>query len=197
MFILLHSSVVLFWNSAPESFLLDADSISYAEVFQYVKYVLGIALLAHLIKVKKIYAYLPVLALFILLFADDLFQLHYKFGFLLAYVLNLFALFGYKAMHVGLLLYTLLIGLLFFGVSLTYYKKATLEVRRTLINISILLIVFFFFGVVVDFLHFFLLKQYGIAAFLRLVEEGGEMLSLSLLVGYFLFLNSAPSSIFR
>lgn len=190
LFILGHISLVLSEAKQPNSFLLDAEDWGYPELFQYVKYSTILGLVTYLIIGQKKYAYVPAIPLFVLLFIDDVFQLHYKAAWYFVYHLKITTVAGIKAVAIGQLLYYIGIGFGMFLFSLLFYKNATYQVKKAFAQIGILLVVFLFFGIGIDFLSV-LLENYIptiIKALLTVVEEGGEMISLSLLVWFFCYL---------
>ncbi|MET7030084.1 hypothetical protein [Sediminicola luteus] len=79
-------------------------------------------------------------------------------------------------------------GILVSGFSSLFYLKGSAHFRKTFIDIFMLISVFLFFGIGVDILHNQLEEVYLVSDILVLIEEGGEMIALSLLVWYFYFL---------
>lgn len=195
LFILGHICTVVLWNSEPKSLLLDANGFGYPESFQYIKYLGILGFLSVLLYRQKRYAYLPLFVLFALLLADDVLQLHRKASWFFVHLLNLHTLLGVKALSIGQLVFTATISLLTVAITLKHYLKASASVRKSLLDIFFLLAIFLFFGVGVDLLHTFFEEDTFIAFILTLIEEGGEMLTLSILVWYFCRLTVVPKSL--
>jgi hypothetical protein len=113
-----------------------------------------------------------------------------RLGFLLAEDLGLRAHFGLRGQDVGELLASAGVGLLFLPSLALAYWRAGRAVRRTLLDFALLLAVLVFFAVGVDMLHSivgprgFWYQSFGV------LEDGGELVTLSLLVWY-AFLNAA------
>ena len=195
LFILGHIFTVLFWGLEPKALLLDAKGFGYPEGFQYLKYLGVMGVIAYLIGRKKRYAYLPLFVLFVFLLADDVLQLHRKASWFFIHVFDLHTLLGIKASSMGLLAYTGTMVLFFFGLSVWHYITASKSTRKSFLDISVLLGVFLFFGVGLDLLHTFFEEHHRISLLLSLTEEGGEMLSLSILVWYFCRLAVTPQGL--
>lgn len=196
LFILVHSCTVLFWGLEPNALLLDAKGFGYPEGFQYIKYLGIMGVIAYLIVRKKRYAYLSLFLLFGFLFADDVLQLHRWASWFFVRLLDLYALLGRNALIIGQLAYTASMGLLFLSLSVWHFVTVSESTRKSLMDISMLLGVFLFFGVGVDLLHTFFEEHKGISLVLTLTEEGGEMLTLSILVWYFCCLTITPQSLY-
>ncbi|WP_405247881.1 hypothetical protein [Cellulophaga sp. Asnod2-G02] len=178
MFILGHTLITVFHKDEFKGFLLDTQELGFPEYFQYIKYLMAIALTTYVI-IKKQIEYWPFLCLFLFLFIDDVFQIHNRASWFFSSNLKLPSLFFGKLIFLGIigLLETLFISF--------FYRTASLETKSTYKDIFLLLILFFFFGIAIDLIHSFLLNTGKIAPFLTLIEEGGEMITLSILVWYF------------
>ncbi|QXP50769.1 hypothetical protein H0I25_03670 [Cellulophaga sp. HaHa_2_95] len=188
MFVVGHLIVVTLFQSEPSTLLLDAKGLGYPELFQYVKYSLVIAFSTYIVFAKKRYSYLPFIGLFIVLLLDDVFQIHSKASYFFAYRLKLHTLFGLKAVMYGQLVYIILLGSLSIILFRLFYRRTTINTKKTFTDIFILLVLFLFFGVGIDIIHQLFLNTPKIGSLLTILEEGGEMISLSVLVWYFFFL---------
>ena len=195
LFILGHICTVLFWGLEPKALLLDAKGFGYPEGFQYLKYLGIMGVIAYLIVSKKRYAYLSLFLLFAFLLADDVLQLHRWASLFFIHLLDLYPLLGVNALSIGLLAYTASMGVLFIGLSVWHYITASESTRKSFLDIFVLLGVFLFFGVGVDLLHTFFEEHHRISLLLTLTEEGGEMLTLSILVWYFCRLALNPQGL--
>ncbi len=189
IFILCHIFVVVVLKSKPSVFLLDAENIGFPEAFQYLKYLLVIAFTVYLVFYKKLPVYLPYIPIFLLLLVDDIFQIHAKASFFIAYRLHLHALLGYTAIMFSQVIYTLLIGSISIFLISLFYKKTSTSNKKIFIDIYILLALFMFFGVGIDIIHKIFENTSKLSSILTLVEEGGEMITLSFISWYFCFIS--------
>ncbi len=185
LFILGHLYTLLFLDGAYDALLLDAKGFGYPEGFQYLKYLGIMGIITYLIVRKKRYAYLPLMVLFAFLLVDDILQLHRWGSMFFRHVFKLPSIVGLSASSLGLLIYTAIMALFFLGLCLWHYKSASEGTRKSFLDIFMLLGIFLFFGVGVDLVQGFFEGRHRIGFVLTLMEEGGEMLALSLLVWYF------------
>ncbi|MDV7140195.1 hypothetical protein R3X28_14985 [Maribacter sp. TH_r10] len=192
LFILGHVYTEWVLGGAYDLFLLDAKGFGFPEGFQYVKYIGVIGIITYLMGRKKRFAYLPLLVLFGFLLVDDIFQLHNQARWLFVHLLHLHSLFGVKASNLGLLAYTATMVVFFFGLCLWHYKSASEGTRKSFLDIFVLLGIFLFFAVGVDLVQSFFEGHRRIGFVLTVIEEGGEMVSLSFLVWYFYRLIRTP-----
>ncbi|WP_165750053.1 hypothetical protein [Cellulophaga sp. Z1A5H] len=188
VFIIGHLVIVTLFNSEPSTLLLDAKGLGYPELFQYLKYSTVIAFSTYIVFAKKRYSYVPFIGLFVVLLLDDVFQIHSKASYFFAYRLKLHAVFGFKAVMYGQLLYVALLGSIGSIFFMLFYRHGSCSTKKTYIDIFVLFVLFLFFGVGIDIVHQLFLNTPKIGALLTVLEEGGEMISLSLLVWYFSFL---------
>lgn len=188
IFIIGHGAVVFFFESEPNNFLLDAQGFGYPELFQYVKYIVIQLFLGNLLIVKKKYTLIPFLPLFFVLLIDDMYQLHSKAGWLVVHLLNLKSVMGIKALIFGQLTFISLAGIVFLSFSFLFYRKSSESIKRIFVDIFMLLAVFLFFGIAIDIVNQQFEQVYVVSSVLTVIEEGGEMIALSLLVWYFCFL---------
>jgi hypothetical protein len=157
----------------------------YAESFQYIKEVLvaGVFFLAALKKNKSIYFAWSLLFLYV--FIDDCFRVHEKIGSLLKHRLGIGEIFGINPQNVGELLVTVFVGstlILILGISYYYSEK---EERKFSQIVFLLVIMLGFFGVVVD-IGGALVERKIYRGILALIEDGGEMVVMSLILFYIL-----------
>ncbi len=171
------------------SFLVTQDR-GYPELFQYLKYLAIVLIVTKRIIASKKYDYLPWLVLFLIMFIDDAFMLHERFGHFFAKILVLQPAWGLRAVDFGELIYATLMGLMFLGPLLWYYYKGSGIVKKTFFDIFILFSILLFFGVAFDMLHQVFEEYNIIYSVFGLIEDGGEMIALSVLVWYFYFIAS-------
>ncbi|MGB5665578.1 MAG: hypothetical protein WBM53_01930 [Maribacter sp.] len=173
------------------AFMVDQDG-GYPELFQYLKYLTIVLLVAKLAFDNKKYDYLPWLVLFLILFFDDAFMLHEQSGVYFVEVFNLKPAFGLRALDIGEFTFAVLAGLVFLGPLLWFYIRGSEVVKKTFFDISILFSILLFFAIGVDMVHQLFEEYYVAYAVIALIEDGGEMIALSVLVWYFYFIGSVP-----
>ncbi|MFI1772472.1 hypothetical protein [Thalassobellus citreus] len=184
LFIIGHIFTVTLWELKSSPFLLDAKDFGYPEIFQYLKYISILGFVAYLVYFKKNYIYIPLFFLFTFFLVDDMFQLHQLTR---QYFISMSS-FGniLEASKVrGYLIYSIIVLVFFLLLYKWNYRWASEVSKKSLINIYKFLSFFLFFGLGIDVLHVFFHRSEGVDTLLTIVEEGGEMLSLSILVWYF------------
>jgi hypothetical protein len=163
----------------------------YAELFQYVKEFWCTILLLLVAWQVRSAAYLVWALFFGYLLADDMLQIHENGGELIAAHLDFASGFGLRARDLGELTVTVaVVTILLSALSLTYWHS-TACFRKVSLDILLLLVGLAFFGVAMDMLH---VMVYNVEALgdwasilgeaIGLVEDGGEMLMMSLMVWY-------------
>ena len=169
-----------------QAFSISAD-LSMAESFQYIKeFWIALLLIGFSIKNKKT-AYLGWILLFFFLVFDDMLAIHEGLGGLVGAKINIPAFLSSKdnlrAKDFGELIVSGIFGVLFLGPIFIAYMRGSAGTRATFVRMLMLLMGLVFFGVGVDFLDRFAnsrVLQDG----LKLIEEGGEMVTLSFFCWY-------------
>lgn len=194
MFIGIHLAMKLEIIEMPGKFWLDWER-GYTEYFQYLKYI-GIVLCSlYLSLEQRKLSFLPWAFLFFVLLLDDAFTFHERGGEYLVDYLGLRSSFGLRAVDFGELAYHATVGALFSVFIGAAYIKGSQIFKRTCIDIVLLFSLFVLFGVVVDMVHSYYNYVDILSGALVLIEDGGEMISLSLLAWYFFFLaNKSPNN---
>ena len=192
VFIILHALLVYLvfiridfdWSITP--FMLNNDD-GYPEMFQYLKFLAAIIMLIYLLIKGKGIGYISWLLLFVLMLFDDSLKLHERFGAWVVEKFNYKPMFGLRDVDLGELTFVALFGivLLFFIVIGYYYGDK--KYRKTNIDLGILFFILLCFGVGVDMIHEFVEYNRYSDLLIILIEDGGEMIALSLFVWYFLF----------
>jgi hypothetical protein len=190
---ILHTYTPLFMDPL---FSLERDR-GYAEVFQYVKESWIAALLFMLGTKKRRLVYFGFSFLFIYLLLDDSFQLHEELGWVVAEFIPFDpAEFGLRRKDFGELIVTGSFGALFFTlIAIGYWRSdgATKRVSRCIVAMILLLA---FFGVLIDILHTILwIKEVGPILELGMIEDGGEMLVMSVITWFVFRLDPANQAI--
>ena len=171
-------------TDSPTSYLLSIGrDMSFAEMFQYIKeYWIGLMLLWLALK-RRSFLFFGWSQLFIYLLFDDAFQFHEKGGDILARYFNLHQTLGIQAGEIGQLGIVLIVGVAFLaiiGISHYFSEQRLREISKRL---AILLVALVFFGVFFDMIHTIYWNTEA-ANLLLLIEEGGEMVVMSLITWY-------------
>ncbi len=155
----------------------------YGEFLQYVKYVWVIALLVGVAALRRAWSVLIWVPLFAYLLVDDRYQLHERLGAHLAQVWGLPDTLGLRAVDLGELLVMAAVSLAGVLLLLVGMVASTSATRRALVDVLLLLGVMAFFAVVVDMAHILFLTSPA-EPLVGVLEDGGEMLALTLVVAY-------------
>jgi len=163
-----------------------AKDRGYAEVFQYIKeYWIGLLFLYLAIK-RRNFLYLSWSLLFGYLLLDDSFQIHEKLGSKVGSYFEFSPMLGLRAQDFGELIVSASFGSGFLGlIGLTYYFSDS-SIKRTCRCLLVMLLVLVFFGIVMDMVDI-MVKSPVWSPILGTVEDGGEMLIMSV-IAWFVFL---------
>lgn len=198
IFILTHALIIYLiyirvkfnWSASME-FLVNRDG-GYPEIFQYLKYILVLCVILYFFLVKKEHNYLSWFLLFVILLLDDSLKFHERFGTWAVKQFNYQSSWGLRAQDLGELTYVALFGSLLLISMVFGYLKGNEDFKKKNIDLAILFAIFLFFGVAIDMLHVLIGGNRYVTLFMVLLEDGGEMYALSLIVWYFFFLALKP-----
>ena len=155
----------------------------YAEVYQYIKEFWVILLLFFItIKRSKI-IYFAWFLLFMYLVLDDSLQIHEKFGGYLVRYFGFQPAFGLRAQDFGEFSVSILFGTLLFLLIGSAYLFSDFKEKQISKHLFILVIFLAFFGVLVDTFHRAITIPW-LEPIRELIEDGGEMLIMSIIVWY-------------
>lgn len=156
---------------------------TYSEIFQYLKFFwVALCLVALLLKSRELmYGFLCIVCSYLLL--DDYFEIHEHAGENIANTLGFSGTSLLGATEFGELSIFALYGLVFILGFLFCYRIAHPTTRSLSLDILKILFVFAFFAAAVDVLHSLQLP-YVIRHSIGAVEDGGELLSISVLFWY-------------
>lgn len=187
VFMVIHVCVRMFTHSWNSVFLIDTDN-GVAENFEYIEYMIIVCLAGYLVISKKLFGFLGWLFLFFFLFLEDCFEFHEHAGLYFAKTLNFKPAFGLRPRDFGELTYECFLGIFVFSAIAWMYYKGNEFFRKTSIDILLLFLLFLFFGVGVDMLAETVHEVHIVSIVFTLLEDGGEMIMLSLLTWYFYFI---------
>lgn len=178
-FMLVHLAFKLDFVSHPH-FSMTRDR-GYAEVFQYLKIFWIICLLALLFTRYKASVMLAWIFIFGYMLLDDSLQIHETVGRYLVANLDIQPAFRLRAQDFGELLVTAIAGTFLFSFLAVTYFKARPYARQVTHRLLALVAAIAFFGIVIDMIH--MMVPWG-NTFFAMLEDGGEMLIMSLTLGY-------------
>jgi hypothetical protein len=181
-FIILHILHV-YTGWLPDSLYSLSRDRGYAEFFQYTKELwIAVLFLALAIQQRKP-VYLIFSFLFLYFLIDDSFEFHEQAGSLMAETLHLEPLFGLRSVDMGELAVSIIFGGLFFtAIGITYAMSTPVE-RRVSIQVILLIVVMAVFGVLLDMFEI-ITEHPGLSELLKILEEGGEMLVMSVITWF-------------
>lgn len=186
-FILLHILYV-YTGLLPSSLYSLARDRGYAEFFQYTKQ-LWVVILLLLLGIKQRRGLYGVFSLLFLYFlVDDYGEIHENLGRLLAEVLRFGPRLGLRAVDFGELLVSAVFGLLFAMAIALVYLLSDRTTRRVALHLIALVAVLAGFGVGLDMVEI-IVDHAGISRLLVILEEGGELLVMSVIVWFVMHLD--------
>ena len=185
-FILLH---IIFTHTrfiSDYAFSLEADR-GYSEFFQYIKeYWIAILLVFLAIRARS-FLYLSWSFLFFYLFLDDSLEIHENVGAYLSNQLNFIPLFNLRLEDFGEILVSASACLIFgtfIAISYRFGDRIFRQISKTLIK---LLLALAFCGILIDIVHVIFNNSF-IETLLVIVEDGGELIIMSLIACFTLSL---------
>jgi hypothetical protein len=174
-------AVVMVWWDAPNIWRVDMDN-SYAEAYQYLKYVWVIILLAMIAIRGRSWVFAAWIPLFLFFLVDDAIMLHEGVGFWLAGQSWVPSLGPLSPQALGELGFAGLVFLIVAAPVVAAYARADAATRRIFRLMAALLVVLVAFAVAVDVLHSFFVDVRLVDRLLGFIEDFGEMLALSALL---------------
>jgi len=184
LFMLIHAVHVWTpWLNAIH-YSLEADR-GLAENYQYIKMLWIVLCLLVVYQQTRSWSLLGWALLFAFLLVDDTAEIHERAGHWFAARFEFPSLGGLRPNDFGELLFAAIVGKSLVVLTLLSFLRGNRSVRHFSRDLFCLIAVLAFFGVVVDLLHVIsYFKLQVISDFLALVEDGGEMLMISLITVY-------------
>ena len=161
----------------------------YGEMFQYLKEYWIALVCAGLWWRRREGIYASWSLLFFYLLADDALSVHERMGAALAGQLQYLPVLGLRSIDLGEMTFAAVAGVTFLGLIAVFYFRASQVARAASHDLLLLFAVLVFFGVGVDMVHV-LLPGVG----LTMVEDGGELVAMTLIVCYVLRLFNHPEA---
>ena len=193
IFIVLHI-VHTYTNLLPELIFSIEQDRSYAEMFQYIKELWIVALLFFMAIRNMKLTYFLWACLFVYLLLDDSFRLHERLAYFVVTWFGIQPEFGLRALDIGELVVSSCIGIFFLVAIWAVYYKSSFSERRTAKRLGALVVLLAVFGVLLDMLHI-LIHGFGAAIVAGMIEDGGEMIVMSVITWYVFTLNSTSKEV--
>ena len=160
---------------------------SLPESYQYLKFLWCFILLVFIALRKESRLHLCWLPLFAFLLADDGLRIHEQIGGMVSSSgLEFQPPLGLRRQDIGELIGSAAFGLPLLLLPAYGFFRANSKMRSEFLGIGLLVLSLAFFGIVVDMSHEIMEKDFNKE--LAFIEDGGEMLSASLMLGYIFFL---------
>ena len=185
-FIILHG-VYKLNDKVSDEFLKISTDRGYAEVFQYIKEYWIICILILLAFKTRSLLYAVWSGLFIYLLLDDSLAIHETWGLAMSEFFSFPPLFGLKTNDLGEIAISLIIGCGFLILIAITYRLGDSFARRTSKFLIFMLFALGFVGIITDSLHV-MVKIELLKLFLTIIEDGGEMIVMSIILAFVLLL---------
>ena len=156
----------------------------HAEVYQYLKLFSIVVLLIVISAKNRALSYLAWAAVFTYFLADDSLQVHERAGRALAAQLELVPAVGLRARDFGELAVSAAVGILLAAPLVWAYRSGSVKFKRVSQDVVLLILVLVFFGVAVDMAHVAIDLGWQFRFIMGIVEDGGELAAMSLILGY-------------
>ena len=193
VFIVLHF-LPLFGMLDNSLFSLERDR-GYPEIYQYIKiFAIAILLLSVFAKTKAI-SYFVWSMLFLYLLLDDALRIHESLGGYVATQMSFAPALGLRAKDFGELVVSAIAALIFLAPLALLYTRGSDVLKEESIYLFSLLVALAFFGILVDMLHVAMQFGWKVSFLLGVVEDGGEMVVISITAWYVFILHGRNKTI--
>ncbi|MGG6266124.1 hypothetical protein ACQ4M3_04700 [Leptolyngbya sp. AN03gr2] len=162
-----------------------AEDRGFGETFQYIKELWLVFSFVALARFRSSWAYLSLALLFLYFFIDDLLFVHERVGVIIANRYSLPSLIGLRPEDLGEIVVSLIAAIGFSGIIGVSYWFGDRTFRHVCHRILVLIAGLAFCGIVIDAIH--IVAGTGTTGGLdplALLEDGGEMLFMSLMCWY-------------
>lgn len=194
LFIIIHAIHILIDRVLPgyhgallnDVFALDKDR-GYSEIFQYMQELAIVLILGLMYWRRKFFIYLSWNIFFLLLLLDDFFQFHEALGQIGSSLIAIPSFGGIRRQDISEIIAIAIISIFLLGFILFGYLKGSKLLRAFTHRLIALLGLLIFSGVVIDLIHFVFAGSPFWFNFLTIIEDGGEMYAMSLIMAYVYF----------
>lgn len=165
-----------------QQFSISRDG-SYSEIFQYVKEAAIAIMFFQWFARKRELIYLAWGMTFSYVLLDDSLQLHERLGLLIGRALEFSPMIGLRTRDFGELMVSAIAGIFLLSfIALGYYLSQSSQ-RKMSQHLLFLLLAIAFFGIIIDMIHE-MVKSDMLWKILAVLEDGGEMVVMSIVVWY-------------
>lgn len=181
-FVVLHF-IMLFLRLENSPLSLEMDK-GYSEIYQYLKY-FWITIILILVSLKEASLnYIAWVLVFVYFLFDDSLQIHERVGSYIAANLSFMPILGLRLQDFGELIVSAAAGIILLLPLVLAYKHGTRKFQKISRDFALLILVLIFFSVVIDMVHIAIKLGWEVTFILGVIEESGEMLSVSLILWY-------------
>ncbi|GAP95459.1 hypothetical protein NIES2104_19810 [Leptolyngbya sp. NIES-2104] len=181
----IHTAAYILYIDTPPSYWSIAADRSFGETFQYIKELWLVFSFAMLTRIRSNWLYGSLSLLCCYLFLDDLFLIHERVGEMIALNFNFQPMFKLRAIDYGELIVNAIAGSFFAVLIGSSYWRGSRAFRQVCYRVLVLLGGVVFCGIVLDVLHIIVTTLYPrLYSAFDLLEDGGEMLFMSVLCWY-------------
>jgi hypothetical protein len=161
----------------------------YSELYQYVKYFWVIILTLYLSRVARAPHYVAWTVLFAYFLCDDALSIHERVGAVIGQSLHFVPPLNLRLQDFGELAVTAMAGGVLLPLLLWSYRGGSDAFKKIAQDLLVLVFALVFFGVVVDVAHQSMKLGWAVEFIMGIIEDGGEMVALSLIVWYVFLLS--------
>lgn len=156
------------------------NDAGYAELYQYIKelWIFVIFALLWLRSLRLVYISWGILFLYLLM--DDALQIHENLAWTVVDIFNLHEAIGLRAKDFGEMGVSIIVSAILFIFIAFSYIFSTTQGKKMSLHLLVLVAALAFFGIFVDMIH--MMTKEGF--YLGVLEDGGEMLVMSVIVAY-------------
>jgi hypothetical protein len=162
---------------------IDRDR-GYPEMYQYLKFLWIIIIFVYFSLKKSSPHYFAWVLVFVYFLLDDSLGIHEQAGEYIAARLDFLPVFGLRPQDYGELAVSAAVGIFLFSFVMGAYIKGSSIFRKISKDLVLLILILIFFGVVVDMAHIAIDLGWRNSFILGVLEDGGEMFSVSLILWY-------------
>ncbi len=175
-------------------FSLETDR-GYPEIYQYIKAFSIVVLLGSVLLRTRVIGYSAWCLLFLYLLLDDALGIHESVGNYIAVNMAFAPAIGLRARDFGELAVSAIAATLFLIPLALFYVRGPGAFKRASEHLLLLLVALAFFGVLVDLLHVAVKLGWKVTFLLGVVEDGGEMVVMSIMAAYVFLLYGRDGNI--
>ena len=183
VFVVLHFMNVLIHSLKNNLLSLEVDK-GYPEMYQYLKFLWIIIVIIFIALKDASLHYVSWVLIFAYFLLDDSLQVHENVGYYISENLSFAPILGLRLQDFGELAVSCAAGIILLLPLIFAYVKGSNRFRKISQDLTFLIFVLLFFGVVVDMAHIAIQLGDRVHFAIGAIEDGGEMLSVSLILWY-------------